>query len=80
MMEMLMYNQPLTDDMTPLVHVRDIFRAQVFLAERSESPAAAAGERCICRGANTTVARPARFLAGKFPQYDVKTASSLLSL
>uniref|UniRef100_J3KU33 NAD-dependent epimerase/dehydratase domain-containing protein n=1 Tax=Oryza brachyantha TaxID=4533 RepID=J3KU33_ORYBR len=71
MMEMLMYNQQLTGDTMPLVHVRDICRAQVFLAERSESPAP--GERYICCGVNTTVARLARFLAGKFPQYDVKT-------
>uniref|UniRef100_A0A0E0EYX4 3-beta hydroxysteroid dehydrogenase/isomerase domain-containing protein n=1 Tax=Oryza meridionalis TaxID=40149 RepID=A0A0E0EYX4_9ORYZ len=44
--------------------------SMVFLAEKGE---AAAGGRYLCCGANTTVARLAGFLAGKFPQYNVKT-------
>ncbi|KAF0929439.1 hypothetical protein E2562_021544 [Oryza meyeriana var. granulata] len=69
---MMKKSQELTGDTKPLVHVRDVCRAQLFLAEKSESPPPV-GERYICCGANTTLARLARFLAGKFPQYDVKT-------
>ncbi|XP_052169689.1 anthocyanidin reductase ((2S)-flavan-3-ol-forming)-like [Oryza glaberrima] len=70
--EMLKATQDLAGGTTPLVHLRDVCRAQVFLAEKGEA-AAAAGGRYLCCGANTTVARLAGFLAGKFPQYNVKT-------
>lgn len=69
---MLKATQDLAGGTTPLVHLRDVCRAQVFLAEKGEA-AAAAGGRYLCCGANTTVARLAGFLAGKFPQYNVKT-------
>uniref|UniRef100_A0A0D9XKL9 NAD-dependent epimerase/dehydratase domain-containing protein n=1 Tax=Leersia perrieri TaxID=77586 RepID=A0A0D9XKL9_9ORYZ len=75
-MEMLRQSQELCNGTTPLVHVRDVCRAQVFLAEKSESVAAAEPvqtERYMCCATNTTAARLARFLAGKFPQYNVKT-------
>lgn len=77
---MLKATQDLAGGTTPLVHLRDVCRAQVFLAEKGEA-AAAAGGRYLCCGANTTVARLAGFLAGKFPQYNVKTDGyvSLLS-
>uniref|UniRef100_A0A0E0M8S4 Uncharacterized protein n=1 Tax=Oryza punctata TaxID=4537 RepID=A0A0E0M8S4_ORYPU len=63
---MLKTSQDLAGGTTPVVHLRD-----VFLAEKGET--AKPGGRYICCGANTTVARLARFLAGKFPQYSVKT-------
>lgn len=69
---MLKATQDLAGGTTPLVHLRDVCRAQVSLAEKGEA-AAAAGGRYLCCGANTTVARLAGFLAGKFPQYNVKT-------
>lgn len=69
---MLKATQDLAGGTTPLVHLRNVCRAQVFLAEKGEA-AAAAGGRYLCCGANTTVARLAGFLAGKFPQYNVKT-------
>ncbi|CAL5070249.1 unnamed protein product [Urochloa decumbens] len=53
----------------PMVHVDDVCRAELFLAEE----AAAAAGRYICCSLNTTVAELARFLADKYPQYGVKT-------
>ncbi|GJN01651.1 hypothetical protein PR202_ga18931 [Eleusine coracana subsp. coracana] len=52
----------------PMVHVADLCRAEMFVAEE----AAAAG-RYICCGVNTTVSEIARVLGDKYPEYDVKT-------
>jgi len=51
-----------------LVHVDDLCRAELFVAEED----AAAG-RYICCAVNTTVVELARFLARTYPQYSVKT-------
>jgi anthocyanidin reductase len=53
----------------PMVHIADLCRAEMFVAEEE---AAAAG-RYICCSVNTTVAEIARFLGDKYPQYSVKT-------
>ncbi|PVH35900.1 hypothetical protein PAHAL_7G302800 [Panicum hallii] len=52
----------------PLVHVRDVCRDEIFAAE-----AEAAAGRYICNGLDTTILEISRFLAGKYPQYDVNT-------
>ncbi|KAF8750564.1 hypothetical protein HU200_012370 [Digitaria exilis] len=57
-----------TSGAVQLVHVDDLCRAELFVAEE----AAAAG-RYLCSGLNTTVVELARFLSRKYPQYNVKT-------
>ncbi|KAM0862141.1 hypothetical protein ACQ4PT_045424 [Festuca glaucescens] len=51
-----------------LVHVDDLCRAEVFLAEEE-----AALGRYICCSLSTTAAELARFLSVKYPQYKVRT-------
>ncbi|KAG2574992.1 hypothetical protein PVAP13_7KG413900 [Panicum virgatum] len=57
-----------TSGSVQLVHVDDLCRAELFVAKED----AAAG-RYICCAVNTTVVELARFLAHKYPQYNVKT-------
>ncbi|RLM73766.1 hypothetical protein C2845_PM15G22990 [Panicum miliaceum] len=57
-----------TSGSVQLVHVDDLCRAELFVAEE----AATAG-RYICCALNTTVVELARFLAREYPQYGVKT-------
>jgi len=57
-----------TTGCVPLVHVDDLCRAEIFLAEET----AAAG-RYNCGSLNTTIVEIARFLAHKYPQYNVNT-------
>ncbi|KAE8772649.1 Leucoanthocyanidin reductase [Hordeum vulgare] len=52
----------------PLVHVDDVCRAEIFVAEEEE-----ASGRYICCNINTTVVELACFLAAKYPEYNVKT-------
>uniref|UniRef100_A0A0E0DIR4 NAD-dependent epimerase/dehydratase domain-containing protein n=1 Tax=Oryza meridionalis TaxID=40149 RepID=A0A0E0DIR4_9ORYZ len=51
----------------PVVHVDDVCRAEIFLAESSASG------RYICSSLSTTVMALARFAAAKYPQYNVQT-------
>nr|CAB3485861.1 unnamed protein product [Digitaria exilis] len=53
----------------PLVHVHDVCRAEIFVAE---TPEVAAG-RYICNALDTTIVDMARFLADTYPQYKVNT-------
>ncbi|CAN6229674.1 unnamed protein product [Urochloa humidicola] len=57
-----------TSGSVELVHVRDLCRVELFVAEE---PAAAG--RYVCCALNTTVVELARFLAHKYPHYNVKT-------
>jgi len=57
-----------TGGCVPLVHIDDVCRAEVFLAEEGT----AAG-RYICCSINATVADIARFLPHQYPQYTIKT-------
>uniref|UniRef100_A0A0E0DIQ8 NAD-dependent epimerase/dehydratase domain-containing protein n=1 Tax=Oryza meridionalis TaxID=40149 RepID=A0A0E0DIQ8_9ORYZ len=50
-----------------LVHVDDLCRAEIFLAEKPPPPPPPA------ESFNTTVLALARFMAGRYPQYSVKT-------
>ncbi|EAY95682.1 hypothetical protein OsI_17547 [Oryza sativa Indica Group] len=52
----------------PTVHVDDLCRAEVFVAEKES-----ASGRYICSSLSTTVVAFTRFVAGKHPRYDVKT-------
>uniref|UniRef100_A0A0E0DIR1 NAD-dependent epimerase/dehydratase domain-containing protein n=1 Tax=Oryza meridionalis TaxID=40149 RepID=A0A0E0DIR1_9ORYZ len=47
--------------------------AAIFLAEKESSSSSAAAARYICCSFNTTVLALARFMAGRYPQYSVKT-------
>jgi anthocyanidin reductase len=52
----------------PMVHIDDLCRAELFVAEEE-----AASGRYIVSGINTTAVELARFLAAKYPQYNVDT-------
>ncbi|XP_068644405.1 anthocyanidin reductase ((2S)-flavan-3-ol-forming)-like [Aristolochia californica] len=52
----------------PLVHVDDVCRAHIFLAEKES-----ASGRYICCAANTSVPELAEFLSNTYPQYIVPT-------
>lgn len=52
----------------PTVHVDDLCRAEVFVAEKES-----ASGRYICSSLSTTVVAFTRFVAGKHPRYNVKT-------
>ena len=52
----------------PMVHVHDLCRAKIFLAEEE-----AASGRYICSSLDTTLAELATFLAAKYPEYNVNT-------
>lgn len=51
----------------PVVHVDDVCRAEIFLAEKES-----ASGRYICSSLSTTVMALARFAAAKYPQYNVQ--------
>ncbi|XP_068644403.1 anthocyanidin reductase ((2S)-flavan-3-ol-forming)-like [Aristolochia californica] len=52
----------------PLVHVDDVCRAHIFLAEKES-----ASGRYICCAASTTVPELAKLLSHRYPQYEVPT-------
>ncbi|WP_216080105.1 hypothetical protein, partial [Shigella flexneri] len=51
-----------------IVHVEDVCRAHIFLAEKES-----ASGRYICCNANTSVPELAKFLNKRYPQYKVST-------
>ncbi|KAK3141425.1 hypothetical protein QOZ80_4BG0333730 [Eleusine coracana subsp. coracana] len=53
----------------PLVHVQDVCLAQLFVVEKEGVP----DGRYICNGLDTTIAETAKFLADKYPEYNVNT-------
>ncbi|XP_066349559.1 anthocyanidin reductase ((2S)-flavan-3-ol-forming)-like [Miscanthus floridulus] len=56
----------------PVIHLHDLCRAEVFLAET----ATASSGRYICSSIGTTVVEIARFLAEQYPQYHVNIKQS----
>ena len=59
----------------PLVHIDDVCRAEIFVAEKEEP----AGRYIVCT-LNTTAMELAHFLKAKYPQYTVKTDQYVLHL
>ncbi|KAL6843894.1 hypothetical protein ACP4OV_026465 [Aristida adscensionis] len=55
-----------------LVHVDDVCRAELFVAEEAAAAGDGAG-RYVLAGLNTTILELARFLDGRYPQYPVQT-------
>ncbi|XP_066347954.1 anthocyanidin reductase ((2S)-flavan-3-ol-forming)-like [Miscanthus floridulus] len=51
-----------------MVDVDNLCRTEIFVAEKETSTGS-----YLCCGLNTTVVQLARFLAHKYPQYDVET-------
>jgi nucleoside-diphosphate-sugar epimerase len=56
-----------------LVHVEDICRAHIFVAENP-----AASGRYICCAVNTSLVELAQFLSKRYPQYNVPTEYVLI--
>ncbi|VAH54712.1 unnamed protein product [Triticum turgidum subsp. durum] len=54
----------------PMVHVRDLCRAKIFVAEEE---GASGRYICSCPGLDPTLAELATFLASKYPQYNVNS-------